>query len=63
MLASKFFSLSVKASGAMLFAIGIAVVEMALIKIFGDGIGYSVLVTFIALAIVAWRRTAVDQAG
>lgn len=45
-----------------MFAIAIAAVEMALIKIFGDGIGYAVLVAFIALAIVAWHRTTTDQA-
>lgn len=44
-----------------MFSIAIAAVELALIKIFGDGIGYAVLVTFIAIAIVAWRRTTTDQ--
>ncbi len=60
---SKILSLSFKASAALILAIAIAAVEMALIKIFGDGIGYAVLVAFIALAIVAWHRTTTDQAG
>ncbi|WP_124550375.1 hypothetical protein [Burkholderia cenocepacia] len=61
MSASKILSVSAKASAVLMFSIAIAAVELALIKIFGDGIGYAVLVTFIAIAIVAWRRTTTDQ--
>ena len=59
--ASKILSFAVKVSTGLVFAIAIAAVEMALIKIFGDGVGYAVLVAFIALAITAWRRTITDQ--
>lgn len=61
--ASKILSFAVKASTALVFVIAIATIEMALIKIFGDAVGYTVLVAFLVLAIVAWRRTITDQAG
>ncbi|AFQ51343.1 hypothetical protein GEM_4956 [Burkholderia cepacia GG4] len=53
-------SFAAKATGVLAFAAAIAATEMALIKIFSDEVGYLVLVAFIALAIVAWRRTETD---
>ncbi|WP_322026336.1 hypothetical protein [Burkholderia sp. BCC1977] len=61
--ASKILPFSIVASTALVSTLAIAAAAMALTRIFGDGVGYAVLIAFIALAIVAWHRTTTDQAS